>query len=199
MKVKQVTVVRHPELQLLENEIPFIGHTDLPANPYKSNQLLQTLRHAHFDVVLSSPLKRCAVLSEQLSHYYDCLVVWSDQLKERNFGEWDGVSKDQINPADLAAYYQSPFEFDIPGAESLKNMRQRVQLIWKEIVTRPEGRILVITHGGVMRLMLQATLGLPDSQLFHVKVDYGCQLCFDVYIDEHSDTLPFVQLTSIVN
>lgn len=73
------------------------------------------------------------------------------RLRELDFGEIEGRTWDEIAPADqegLLAFDR----FVAPGGESVTQLRERLHAFLDEL---PPGRHVVVTHGGVVRLLLR--------------------------------------------
>jgi len=53
-------------------------------------------------------------------------------------------------------------------------MRVRVLGVLELILSRhPKETIVIVTHAGVIRLMLATALSMPDDQIFRLAQDYG--------------------------
>lgn len=191
---QRITLVRHAEPISIT---PFMGRTDVAVLPQANQALAQSL-NGDYDLIVSSPLQRCAGLAELLAERQaqknPIPTKLIADLQERDWGAWDGLSPDQIDPSELAAYYQSPFDYPIPQAESLTSMQQRVHQAWCSLLQTAAGDILCITHGGVMRVVLQQIFNLSNEALFQLKFDYGSRLVLEV---TSTETAPFVQLIEI--
>ena len=190
---KRIQLVRHAKL-VSDTAGKFIGHTDLQACASSSQQLAEVLQTKAFDAVVSSPLQRCQILAEQVAKSNKLQVEYLQALQERNWGAWDGLNSADIKPSDLQAYYDDPFNYVMPQAESWDHMRARLNQAWWSLLNHPAQDILCVTHGGVLRLLMQQILGLEDQALFQLKLDYGVQILLEV---TPTQTQPFVQLVEI--
>jgi broad specificity phosphatase PhoE len=96
-----------------------------------------------------------------------------EEIKERSFGEWEGKSWEVLErefPEGVKKWKETPFLFTPPGRESDQKVLQRVAPFWEDLLHRPEEKLLVVTHGGVM-LYICLPLGsrlclLPSCFLF---------------------------------
>lgn len=190
---KRIQLVRHAKL-VSDTTGLFIGRTDLQACASSSQQLAEMLQTKVFDAVLSSPLVRCQILAEQVAKSNKLQVDYLQALQERDWGVWDGLHSAEIKPSDLQAYYDAPFNYVMPQAESWDQMRARINQAWWSLLHHPAKDILCVTHGGVLRLLMQQILGLEDQALFQLKLDYGAQVVLDVTLTQAE---PFVQLVEI--
>ncbi|OLU17453.1 alpha-ribazole phosphatase [Pseudomonas sp. PA1(2017)] len=131
----------------------------------------------HWDALVSSPLQRCARFAEELAAARGLPLQLEPGLQELHFGEWEGRTAAQLmetDADDLGRFWADPYAFTPPGGESLPAFETRVLDALQRL--HPEYRerqLLVVTHGGVMRLLLARARGLPREQLLQVSVAHG--------------------------
>lgn len=148
-----------------------------------------------WDVVLSSPLQRCARfaegLAERLELPLDILPAW----RELHFGKWEGRSAAQLMQTDaeaLGRFWSDPYAYTPPGGEPVAAFAERVKQALRQARQRHRGqRVLLVTHGGVMRLLLAQARGLPRAHLLQVEVGHGALLRLDLDgYDAHDTEMP---------
>ncbi len=148
-------LVRHGETEW-NAQRRFQSRTDLPLNETGRRQaarLAARLQGTAFTEVWSSDLAR-AVETARLAWGRPLRDV---RLREIDLGDLEGRRWSDLDPEIQEALAR--FEgFVAPGGESYDQFRARV-LSWVE--ERESGDHLVVTHGGVIRLLLR-TFGLPD-------------------------------------
>lgn len=131
----------------------------------------------HWDALVSSPLQRCARFAEELAAARDLPLQFEADLQELHFGEWEGRSAAQLmetDADDLGRFWADPYAFTPPGGEPLLDFEARVLDALRRLQDAYQGRrLLVVTHGGVMRLLLARARGLPREQLLQVSVAHG--------------------------
>jgi broad specificity phosphatase PhoE len=128
-----------------------------------------------WDRILCSPLQRCAAFALALGERARIEVEPLDAFRERGFGVWEGKRADEIEPDALARFWTDPAGYDPPDAEPFAEFRQRVIDGWQRLVDEGAERSLVITHGGVIRVILGEILGLPDDRLILIEVPHACR------------------------
>ncbi|WP_150305274.1 histidine phosphatase family protein [Pseudomonas saliphila] len=134
-------------------------------------------QHAGWDLIVTSPLQRCATFAAELAQLHGAPLEIQADLRELHFGEWEGwhprdLMQDQA--ALLARFWDDPYAFTPPGAEPVAAFRQRVLAVMADLQRRHAGRrILIISHAGVMRLLLARARCWPDRDLLQVEVSHG--------------------------
>lgn len=155
-------------------------------------------------LVISSPAKRCADFMESYAQAdLHKLQIWPE-FQERSFGAWDGLTYEAIqaqDPQGLESYLQHPFSFRIPQAESYIDFEKRVQSAWDKLlrVTNSAGgsveQVAIMTHGGVIRMLLKQLLGLSNEALFQLEIGYGARISLEVF---STASIPFIRLVEMV-
>ncbi|WP_027911332.1 alpha-ribazole phosphatase family protein [Pseudomonas sp. URMO17WK12:I4] len=131
----------------------------------------------HWDALVSSPLQRCARFAEELATARGLPLQFEPGLQELHFGEWEGRTAAQLmetDADDLGRFWADPYAFTPPGGEPLPAFETRVFTALQRLHAEyPEQQLLVVTHGGVIRLLLARARGLPREQLLQVSVVHG--------------------------
>jgi broad specificity phosphatase PhoE len=137
------------------------GHADRPLTEKGREQaraLAERLRHVELDAVYSSDLRRAADTAAAVSNE----VIELPALREVDVGSWSGLTRAEAEERfpDGVARWREGF----PGwddGESYEEMTRRVLGAVLEIARRHEGgRVLVVSHGGPIRALHAAALGL---------------------------------------
>lgn len=178
-----VDFLRHGEVQ---GGNYFRGVTDDPLTELGWQQMFQQCLGHQWQVVITSPLRRCLSFASAWSQEQLAEVVIESGWKEIDFGEWEGKSAEEINllqPGILADYYANPLEFTPPHAESYASFAMRVQQAWEGLLTNYPGQnVLVVTHAGVIRQIFSTLLAIPVQHSFQIEVPHACLTrlsCFD--------------------
>ena len=133
-----------------------------------------------WDRIVSSPLQRCARFAEELARQHSLPWSLEPDLQELHFGDWEGRSAAQLMDTDaegLGLFWNDPYNFTPPNGEPLIEFSARVLGAVQRLHQAYAGeRVLLVTHGGVMRLLLAQARGLPREQLLQVAVEHGALL-----------------------
>lgn len=156
----------------------FRGWLDDPLNDTGWAQMRAVAGKAcHWDVVVSSPLKRCADFARELAERHSLLLEIDDRFKEMGFGAWEGKTTAevaQVDAARLENFWRDPVAYAPPEGENLTAVQRRVVEGWQDLLARyPGRRVLLVCHGGVIRLVLAQVLGLPLPNLFRLQVPFA--------------------------
>ncbi|RMQ46960.1 Phosphoglycerate/bisphosphoglycerate mutase [Pseudomonas cichorii] len=134
--------------------------------------------------IISSPLQRCARFSEELAERLELPLHLEPGLQELHFGDWEGRSAAQLMETDAAGlghFWDDPYAFTPPNGERVADFSARVLGAVQALQSRYAGeRLLLVSHGGVMRLLLAQARGLPREQLLQVVVGHGALLSIKV-------------------
>ncbi|WP_397451875.1 alpha-ribazole phosphatase family protein [Pseudomonas sp. NA-150] len=140
-----------------------------------------------WDRIVSSPLQRCARFAEELAQQLGLPLQLDADLQELHFGEWEGRSAAQLMQTDaeaLGLFWANPYTFTPPQGEPLTAFSARVLAAIKRLYAAHAGeRVLLISHGGVMRLLLAQARGLPREQLLQVEAAHAALLSILVGAD----------------
>ncbi|NVZ50967.1 alpha-ribazole phosphatase family protein [Pseudomonas sp. B6002] len=135
------------------------------------------LQQGPWDRLVSSPLQRCARFAEELGERLNLPVSLDKDLQELHFGAWEGQSAAalmEIDAEGLGLFWADPYGFTPPDGEPVRDFSHRVLGAVARLHQAYAGqRVLLISHGGVMRLLLAQARGLPREQLLNVEVGHG--------------------------
>lgn len=130
-----------------------------------------------WDRLVSSPLQRCARFAEELGAQLHVPVALEKDLQELHFGVWEGQSAAALMETSaeaLGLFWADPYSFTPPDGEPVADFSTRVLAAIERLHAAYAGeRVLLISHGGVMRLLLAQARGLPREQLLNVEVGHG--------------------------
>ncbi|MCM5703639.1 histidine phosphatase family protein [Larsenimonas salina] len=145
--------------------------------------------------VISSPLKRCRRMGERLAETAGVKLNVDGRWAEMDFGDWDGRPVAELHEQDpdhLARFWAAPALAGPPGGETLSAFEQRVGEALKDRLMCHERHTVVMTHGGVIRAVLQQVLGMnhdAGAYVHRLDVPYASVTRVRVDHDEAGPTL----------
>ncbi|MEE1597717.1 histidine phosphatase family protein [Acidaminococcus fermentans] len=96
-------------------------------------------------------------------------------LREISFGKWDGHHLREIQEKDqdtLRDIFLKPGQVDLEAEEDLAASQKRGWETFRELVDQmePEGTILCVSHGGLIRLLVCQILGFPIDNMWRMSL-----------------------------
>lgn len=154
------------------------GSQDDPLSDLGWQQMRSSVgEYSAWNNMVSSPLKRCRHFAEELNGRLNVPLAIVDDFREIGFGEWEGrCTKEMMTtePEALKNYWQNPDEHTPPGGERLCDFVERIHGAWAQLVDDAKGEhTLLVCHGGVVRAVLTAVLGMPRDKLWNFDVPYA--------------------------
>ena len=203
-KEHHIFLVRHGQVA---GPSALYGKTDVALNTEGHRALTrQFARIQPVSKIVSSPLKRCLQFAEAMSAQETLPLLIEPDFRECDFGRWDGVPFDDISAdcwGELEKFWQAPSEYHFADAEPLAAMQARVVGAWQLLLetvrneSEPQ-RIVVVTHGGVIRLILACVLGFHwgNPALYSQwRINYGSATLLT--LAQFSDAKPTVNYVAL--
>ena len=196
MSITRVDFIRHGEPA--GGDI-FRGLTDHPLTAKGQWQFQERIKRCDkaWDLIVTSPLLRCADSAYNLAQQLHIPVQTEPRFREIDFGEWETLTFAEVlqdSKYDVQTLWQDPLNFCAPQGESSLALQERSLLAWHDLLADHQGkRILVVTHGGVMRLLAHHLVGLSAQGINRLAVPHAALMSFRV----HHDPEPWVLLESM--
>lgn len=165
---KEVVFIRHSSLAVPRGVCYGFSNIDVSYNfNREAENLVRNLNGFTPSLVISSPLQRCVKLAV---HAFDVHPHINQDLKEVNYGDWEGKTWEEINVEGDNLWMYANINNQPPNGESFAELRDRVVRQLDEILNAPEEKIAVVCHGGVIRSVLSHLLKTPleVTRSFHV-------------------------------
>jgi probable phosphoglycerate mutase len=125
------------------------------------------------DAVVASPLLRAQGTAKVVAERLGVDVATDGDWAEASFGAWDGLTHAEIArgyASGLAAWYGDPTVAP-PGGESFDELAVRVRAARERVVVAHPGRsVLVVTHGGPIRVVVREALDAGPATLWRLRV-----------------------------
>ena len=184
-------VMRHPE-PIGAAEICY-GQSDLDVADdilaMTAAAIKPQLSGESIDMWISSPLQRCSKLAAALSVDHPRGFVTEQRLLEMSFGDWEGVRWDDIDREAFDTWAEDYINTAAPGGECLTDVALRVENLLAELREQNHETVVLVAHGGVIRVMLAHILGIPIQSTWNFTVGYGVLLEFNLGNEQWENTL----------
>lgn len=163
----QITIIRHGETHWnLEQKYQGQLDSDLTGKGIRQvKKTAQLLKNKPFDVFYSSDLGRAVESAEILNHDLNLDITLCPELRERNFGVIQGMSKETIAQQYPELYRQLNFHnvnFSVDDGETFQAFYERVIKSMVHIEKQNRGqRILIMAHGGILNCLFRYINDIP--------------------------------------
>jgi broad specificity phosphatase PhoE len=191
---RKILLVRHGRTDWNDTH-RFQGHTDIPLNEAGLAQAETAARRIEawpVDAVYTSPLTRARQTAGVIAAKHQKTPVVMDDLTEVNFGAWEGAHfKKLLEESDglLLKWLADPFFCPPDGAEEWDSIRRRAERAANAVLDSGHGYVVIVSHGGIMKALLVAFLGLDPHTVWKIKAS-NCSLT-GIEIREHETSLVF--------
>lgn len=160
-------LIRHGETDW-NTEFRIQGRTDTPLNARglaQAERLSERLAaEEQVDVLYTSPLARACVTAQKIGQKLGLPPIEDERLVEQHFGELEGLTFQELErryPDFIHRWRESKKQLALPGGETIGEFQNRVQAFLNQVYgAHPNASVMVVTHGGTLRVMLATLLGL---------------------------------------
>jgi alpha-ribazole phosphatase len=165
------------EIYLIRHTTPLItggliyGRLDVPLADSFDREIVSVLDQLPkgLDAVYSSPSTRCTRLASMISTEY----MTDEALYELDFGSWEGSTWDAVAGAACDEWMSDFVNRATPNGESMLQMQNRIMNFWEELLLKPYHTVAIVTHGGVIRILLAHYRAVLLKESFEIRIDMG--------------------------
>jgi uncharacterized phosphatase len=164
-----ICIIRHGETDW-NSSGRLQGCEDIELNENGRNQGKQVagyLKRFHWDVIITSPLKRASETAEIISRELELHeLIINDSLRERDYGKASGLLPEERH----SLFPDGVF----PDQESFEHLRERAIIALNAIADKYTGkRIVVVSHGAFTNSILYTISG-GEFGSFKTRLKNGC-------------------------
>ena len=166
MKKTEIILIRHGETEW-NSQKRMQGHSnsDLSSVGQAQIQALgQWMKNVPFDLIYSSDSLRAKQTAEAITQFSGHELQIDQRLREKNFGVFEGLTSEEArerHPEVFRLFKTAGSKYVIDEGESTQQLQDRALEIVNEIrIKHPEERVLLVTHGGFIRVVMKHSLGL---------------------------------------
>ncbi|HPI98417.1 MAG TPA: histidine phosphatase family protein [Synergistales bacterium] len=187
---RSIYLIRHGRPDLPDQELRFLGTTDLPLSREgirQAQKLRLILEGRNFERVFHSGMKRASQTAEIIFENRSIDLEVMPEFREIAFGEWENLPMREISLKDPAAFKargEDFANFTPPGGENFTDLQKRTFPAFEKILSSSSGDVIIVGHAGVFKSIILRILGLPLQQLFSFRLDY-CGISLIYQKDQH--------------
>lgn len=180
-----VTLVRHGEVEAAYQRC-YNGHNDIGLSPQGKEQaqtLARRLEDHVFDAVFCSDLRRCRetlepIIEERRLQTGD--VIYTPKLREKSWGRHEGMTFDAIVEEEALKYEGFLQWITALDGEPYDAYISRIEAFFtRELPQEPYERVLVVTHAGVIRVLIHLLQNISLEAAFSVDFPYSAYTTLD--------------------
>jgi len=171
----RLIVVRHAETDWTRDG-RYAGAREIPLNAVGLRQCQATaaaLAERAVAAIYATPLERARMSAEIIAKPHRLEVAIEAAFREMTFGAWEGMTREEVAatfPELCRLWWETPHLVEVPGGETLAQVRGRVVEGFAEVRAAHEGETAVlVTHGVVIRLLVLDALGLGADRLWSLE------------------------------
>ena len=168
----KIFVARHGQtVWNAQNKVCGITNVELTEKGIEqAKKLAETVQNYSIDIILSSPLKRAVETSKIVAAKNNIPMQIEELLIEQDYGIYEGV--DRKNESFLAN--KRNFAYRYPEGESMMQVAYRIYGLIEKLKEQYKGKnILMISHGGVCRIIRTYFCDMTNDEFFNYTLENG--------------------------
>jgi len=143
------------------------GHSDSDLSSVGQVQIQALglwMKNVPFDHIYSSDSLRAKKTAEAITQFSGHELKVDLRLREKNLGVFEGLTSEEareLHPEFFSLFKTAGSKYVIDEGESTQQLQDRALEIVDEIrIKHPEEHVLLVTHGGFIRVVMKHSLGL---------------------------------------
>lgn len=170
-RIYQFTLLRHGQ-SVGNLEGRHQGQSDFPLTPTGIQQAQALARcwkteGKSFDRIISSPLQRARQTAEILAEALEIPLEFDPIWMERNNGVLAGLTFDEGKRLYPPPPFLHPYHPFGKTGEGIWALYLRAGQAVQRLVENPPGKYLIVSHGGLLNMVLYTMLGIVPQANFH--------------------------------
>lgn len=166
MKETEIILIRHGETEW-NSQKRMQGHSNSNLSEVGRGQIQalgELMKNVSFDHIYSSDSLRARQTAEAITQYSGHTLQFDQRIREKNLGVFEGLTSTEAkerHPEIYRLFKTAGANYVIDEGESTQQLLERALEFIEEIRLRhPQERVVMVTHGGVVRVLMKHALGL---------------------------------------
>ena len=177
----RIFFVRHGDTIDEETKKVYKGTIDIPLSDKGRQRLARAaefLSRFKIDFIYTSALSRCIESGRIIAEKQDAAFEIAPDFNELGFGLWEGLSFEEIREryaTELNLWLHDLESHTPPKGEPMRDAQRRAVNKFNEIAEKHRGQnVAIVSHAGVLRLIICSILDVKLQGMFRMGQDYGC-------------------------
>ena len=183
----KITLVRHTEVEEAYHK-KYNGHIDIGLSKLgqtQSKMLGEYFQDKAFDLVYCSDLKRAKETLAAFRQKKD--AVYTKKLREKSWGKHEGLSFNTIIAQNEITYENFEQWINALDGEPYEEYIARIKEFFLEFLAKQDAQnVLVVTHAGVIRVLMAIVKELSLEDAFCIDVPYSAFVVYDTNLKTFS-------------
>lgn len=145
----------------------------------QAQAIAQRLAAEEIHAIYASDLSRAWDTAEAIASHHNIEVIATPNLREASFGQWEGLTYDEIqqrDPEAVKAWHEDIGNFSPPEGETLHQLADRVTAAYVNIAANHQDQtVLAVAHGGSLQMLICILLELTPEHFWQFNLDH-CSL-----------------------
>ena len=166
MKETEIILIRHGETEW-NSQKRMQGHSNSDLSEVGRGQIQalgELMKNVSFDHIYSSDSLRARQTAEAITQYSGHTLQFDQRIREKNLGVFEGLTSTEAkerHPEVYRLFKTAGANYVIDEGESTQQLLERAFEFIEEIRLRhSQERVVMVTHGGVVRVLMKHALGL---------------------------------------
>ncbi len=169
-------LIRHGDT-LWTKEKRYLGRTDISLSVIGRKKMImleKIIRHADVDMIYTSSLGRAKESGRIIAGSRRIKIKEDKRLNEISFGRWEGKTGQELWDEKDPVYkkWMEGRWVTAPDGESIHSLRKRIKKFLTDCIRQYKNKtIVIVSHGGTIRMILTELLNLPLKYMFSFRID----------------------------
>lgn len=176
----KIALLRHAEVEK-DYHKRYNGHIDIGLSKQglsDANKLAEYFKESRFDGVYCSDLRRARLTLKPFAQVKS--AVYTKKLREKSWGRHEGMSFDEILAEGELEYREFLQWINDLDGEDYESYVERIRAFFlEELLEKELQSVLVVTHAGVIRVLISIVKSISLEEAFSMEIGYGKYLLFD--------------------
>jgi len=175
--MRKIYFVRHGQTDANVKK-QYCGQTDVDLNRKglkDAVSIAKVLKSASIDAIISSDMKRTIKTAELINQYHQLKIELMPEFREINFGRFENLTFEEIGrkyPEEKEKMIQEKINYNFLEGESLTQLHLRVTKAFNKLLEeKTDENLLIVSHGGVIRMILTEILSGDLNNYWSIEVD----------------------------